>query len=199
MSITNLVKNLCTKLGNNSKPIYPILAISAANGIFRPTFTMLKKGENPESKRYAALREGITELVAMPTYFVSGIACEKLGAIIAEKGAVKEIAKREAKGEVLSDALKTELKQTKINHGKTGFMLIGVCVAAGIIIPALCSAVVTPIMSKINKNKDKKLDIKENAVTEAIPFKSNAYPVVSNYYSHPVFAKMSSGMKVGGL
>ena len=71
--MSNFIKNLCSKLGNNNKPLYPILAISCANGIFRPTFTMMKKGENPESKKYAALREGSTEVVAMPTYFVTGI------------------------------------------------------------------------------------------------------------------------------
>lgn len=55
------------------------MAVAMANAIFRPTFTMLKKGENPESKKYAALRELITEVIAVPTYCISGILAGKFG------------------------------------------------------------------------------------------------------------------------
>ena len=197
MAIKDIVKNLCSKLGGNSKSIYPILAISAANGIFRPTFTMMKKGENPESKKYAALREGITEVVAMPTYFAVGMLGEKFGKMIAEKAVDKDILKREAAGETIADAVKKEMKLAAGKKGASGLQLISLCIAAGIIIPAVCSAVVTPIMSKIGKKPDAKkaLDIKENAVQETVmPVKTNIKPI-----ARPTFNNFSSGMKVGGV
>ena len=40
---------------------------------------MMKKGENPESKKYAALREGLTEAIAVPSYIICGEIGSKLG------------------------------------------------------------------------------------------------------------------------
>ncbi len=197
MTITNVVKKICSNLGNNSRPIYPILAISCANGIFRPTFTMLKKGENPESKKYAALREGITELVAMPTYFLTGILGEKLGEKIAVKAHEADIAKRIKAGDVISETVKQEMKASAIKKGQAGLGLIAICIAAGVVIPALCSVVVTPIMKKIGKKPEetpKKLDIKENAVpVKEIPVQ----PLTQ--INRPIFNNWNSGMKVGGV
>ena len=192
--MSNFIKNLCSKLGNNSKPLYPILAISCANGIFRPTFTMMKKGENPESKKYAALREGITEVVAMPTYFVTGILGAKLGEKIAVKAHEADIAKRIKAGEVISETVKQELKASAIKKGQAGLGLIAICFAAGVVIPALCSVVVTPVMKRIGKKPEQKtLDIKENAVT-APKVVHQTTPIV-----RPTFNNWNSGMKVGGV
>ncbi len=194
MSFNSFIKNICSKLGNNSKPLYPILAISCANGIFRPTFTMLKKGENPESKKYAALREGITEVVAMPTYFVTGILGAKLGEKIAVKAHEADIAKRIKAGEVISETVKQEMKASAIKKGQAGLGLIAICFAAGVVIPALCSVVVTPIMKRIGKKPDQKpLDIKENAVTQPAAIRPTT-PIV-----RPTFNNWTSGMKVGGV
>lgn len=192
--MSNFIKNLCSKLGNNSKPLYPILAISCANGIFRPTFTMMKKGENPESKKYAALREGITEIVAMPTYFVTGILGAKLGEKIAVKAHEADIAKRIKAGEVISETVKQEMKASAIKKGQAGLGLIAICFAAGVVIPALCSVVVTPVMKRIGKKPEQKaLDIKENAVT-APKVVHQTTPIV-----RPTFNNWTSGMKVGGV
>lgn len=192
--MSNFIKNLCSKLGNNNKPLYPILAISCANGIFRPTFTMMKKGENPESKKYAALREGITEVVAMPTYFVTGILGAKLGEKIAVKAHEADIAKRIKAGEVISETVKQELKASAIKKGQAGLGLIAICFAAGVVIPALCSVVVTPVMKRIGKKPEQKtLDIKENAVT-APKVVHQTTPIV-----RPTFNSWNSGMKVGGV
>ena len=201
MSIVNAIKNICKSLGNNNKSIYPVVAIATANGIFRPTFTMLKKGENPESKKYAALREGITEVIAVPTYWVSGVLAAKFGEKIAARAMDLHFEKQEKLGRHLADNVKQEMKNTEIKKGQAGLMLIGVCTAAGIIIPAVCSACVTPIMNRLRPKKEeqsKKLDIKENALK---------YNVVSNlntpqkFISNAVFKNNVnySGMKVGGV
>lgn len=194
MAFNNFIKNICSKLGNNSKPLYPILAISCANGIFRPTFTMMKKGENPESKKYAALREGITEVVAMPTYFVTGILGAKLGEKIAVKAHEADIAKRIKAGEVISETVKQEMKASAIKKGQAGLGLIAICFAAGVVIPALCSVVVTPIMKRTGKKPEQKpLDIKENTVTPPATIRPATQIV------RPTFNNWASGMKVGGV
>lgn len=194
MSFINFIKNTCSNLGNNSKPLYPILAISCANGIFRPTFTMMKKGENPESKKYAALREGITEVVAMPTYFVTGILGAKLGEKIAAKAYEADIAKRTKAGEVISETVKQEMKASAIKKGQAGLGLLAICFAAGVVIPALCSVVVTPVMKRIGKKPEQKtLDIKETAVKMPTVIRQTT-PIV-----RPTFNNWNSGMKVGGV
>lgn len=189
MSITNFIKNICKNLGTNNKSIYPVVAIATANGIFRPTITMLKKGENPESKKYAALREGITEVIAVPTYWISGVLAAKFGKYITAKAMDIKFAEQEKMGHILAENIKQEMKSSAIRKGQAGLMLIGVCTAAGLFIPALCSAFVTPIMKNIKKDS---VHIKEKNNTQ-------------NVYRHqlimrPVFKNtIYSGMKVGGV
>lgn len=194
MGITNFIKNICTKLGAQNKSTYPMVAIATANGICRPTFTMLKKGEDPDSKKYAALREGLTEAIAVPTYIISGELAGQVGKYIASKATDINIQKLEQQGQILSDKAKHDMKHIAIKKGQAGLMLVGVCTAAGLIIPALCTVAVKPIMDKIAKTpQDKKLDIKENAVKapQIIP----TAPI-----TRPVFKNINySGMKVGGV
>lgn len=195
MGLTNFIKDICNKLGEKNKATYAIVATATANGIFRPTFTMLKKDENPETKRYAALREGITEALAIPTYIACGEIAAKLGENIAEKAKIKQL--RSEGKDITAEESQRIIKATK-NKGKAGLMLIGVCVAASVVIPAMCSVLVTPIIKQINKATDnkKQLDIKEPAVS------APKEPIVQNpnKISTPVFKSINySGMKVGGL
>jgi hypothetical protein len=197
MTITNIIKNACAKLGNNNKSIYPMIAIATANGICRPTFTMMKKGENPESKKYAALREMLTEVIAVPTYWVCGELMAKCGKYITSVATDKKIAKMEQEGQVLSDTVKQTMKNSAVKKGQAGLMLIGVCVAAGLVIPALCSVAVKPVMNKISPKKDNKggLDIKENAITPPTVLVQPQQQIV-----RPTFKNLTqSGMKVGGV
>lgn len=211
MTITNTIKNICANLGKNNKSTYSVVAIAAANGIFRPTFTMLKKGEDPQSKKYAALREGLTELIAIPSYLICGELAAKCGEKIAAKAADKEIAELAKQGKPLTEKAKQIFKDSKIKDSKASLMLIGVCIAAGLVIPALCSAVVKPVMKKLNKKSDntqvekpqvldqnnsQKLDIKENVVNETTPIQT----IQPQQINRPIFSNMMpSGMKVGGL
>ena len=197
MSFKDFIKNTCLKLGSNNKSIYPVMAVATANAIFRPTFTMLKKGENPETKKYAALRELITEIIAVPTYCICGLIAAKFGEKIAGSAMDKKILVQEKAGHVLTAEAKNEMRTTAIKKGQVGLMLMGVCFAAGVVIPALCSLLVTPIMSKIGKNKEKAkhIDIKENAVAppkQLVLPKSVEIPNVYRNFN-------SSGIKVGAL
>lgn len=195
MAANNFIKNICKSLGTNNKSIYPVVAIATANGIFRPTITMLKKGENPESKKYAALREGITEIIAVPTYWISGVLAAKFGEIITAKAMDIKFAEQEKKGRILAENIKQEMKSSAIKKGQAGLMLIGVCTAAGIIIPALCSVLVTPIMKNLKQKKDKQ--------NLPAPEPDKAQPVnlqipQQQFIKRPIF-KINYGLKVGGV
>ena len=140
------IKDLCIKLGESNKATYAVVAIAAAKGIFRPIFTLADKHEKKETKKYAAAREGLTEVVAIPTYLGVG----KLSEVIAGK----------LKG----------LSPEKMEVAKHNANFLGVCVAALFVIPALASLVTKPFSKKVqnSSNAEHKLDIKENAVSENI-------------------------------
>ena len=78
MQLANIIKNTCKKLGENNKPTYVVMAIATVKGICRPTFTMMDKTEKPETKKYTALREGLTEVIAIPAYWACGEAAGAL-------------------------------------------------------------------------------------------------------------------------
>ncbi len=183
MGLADNFRKICISLGKNNKPTYAVMAIALVKGIARPAFTMMDKHEEPETKKYTALREGLTEVVAIPTYWASGEMASKI-----------------------ADGLK--LSPEKKALAKHNFMFLGVCTAALFIIPALASVAIKPFMNKIqakkttpNKNEHK-LDIKETEVPEKtdtikVPEPQNLtqpfQPISMTQYKP---AKMA-GMKVG--
>jgi len=145
MGLAESLKRVCIKLGENNKPTYAVMAIAAVKGIARPTFTMMDKHEDPETKKYTALREGLTEVVAIPAYWGCGELASKI-------------------------AGKMKLSPEKQALAKHNFMFMGVCTAALFVIPALASLAIKPFMKTVMGDKmpekKKKLDIKENIVDE---------------------------------
>ena len=134
MAGKDFLKNICTKLGKSNKPIYAVMAIATVKGIARPIITMMDKDENPETKKYTAMREFLTEVVAIPTYWACGELAGKFGE-------------------------KLNLPPDKKALAKHNFMFLGVCTAALVIIPALASATIRPIFNKI---KEKNTQLKQN-------------------------------------
>ena len=134
--------NLAHKLGKHNDPLNVVLTIALFKGINRPLFTMMDKKSNPEAKKYAAFREGLTEVIAATTY----VATSKL--------MVKP----------LSNFLH---KRSGGNLDKItkAVEFFSVCLSAAILIPAACNLVLNPVMKSVDKfnNKRKKsgLDIKE--------------------------------------
>ena len=130
-------KKLLISVGKNNKPIYAVMTIAVANGIFKPLSSLTDKKEKPEARKYAALREFMTEVVAVPTYWLCGVGAAKLG----EK------------------MFKANPEKKAI--AKTNMMFLGVCTAAVFVIPALCSLVLGAM--NLNRKKErfahKKLDI----------------------------------------
>lgn len=136
-------------LGDHNDPLNAVLAIALFKGINRPLFTMMDKESDPQVKKYAAFREGLTEVIAATTY------------IATNKIMVNPLAKK------LAD--KTDGSLGKITHG---LEFLCVCLSAVLLIPLACNLVLNPVMKGVEKLTGKKkqgenkLDIKENAVSE---------------------------------
>lgn len=197
MSTKDLFKKVFIKLGENNKPTYAVMAIAVVKGIARPLFTMTDKHADPETKKYTAIREFLTEVVAIPTYF----ACGELAGKVA--------------GKLKFDHLPTEeLKTHARKNAQQNFMFLGVCTAALLIIPALASVTIKPFMDKIlaeRKNKkeinnevknidvDDLFEINEELIKEKLTpnfqDKRNIQMHYQNIYNSPKLG----GMKVGGL
>ena len=179
-NFTGKLKSLCKNLGENCKPTYVVMAIATVKGICRPTFTMMDKHEDYETKKYTAIREGLTEVIAIPVYWGLGELSGKCAKFLPE-----------------------ELQK----QGKKNAMFLGVCTAALLIIPGLCSATIKPIMDKFFPNKkedeqvEKKLDITspasqvENVCAVCnTPLPTNSKPMMQTFVN-----RTHSGMKVGGV
>ena len=176
-AIIDKFKKISHNLGINNKPTYVVMAIAAVKGICRPTFTMMDKKEEPKTKKYTAIREGLTELIAIPVYWGLG----------------------EASAKIANKVLPEELKK----QGAKNCMFLGVCVAALLVIPGLCSAAIKPIMDKFYNNEKgtlaKHRDIKSDA--PEIPVKNiyESMPVVNRPSLHTFSNSSQYGMKVGGV
>lgn len=184
MSFNELIKRTCKALGENNKPTYVVMSIAAVKGICRPLFTMMDKTEEPETKKYTALREGLTEVIAIPAYWGCGELAAKLANKLYEE---KGVAKRAEKN----------------------LMFMGVCVAALFVIPGLCSVAIKPIMDKIGfKTPEKKQNsitpelqtvAKPTQQTSAQINKPNTKALQSHYSMNTFQNRISAGMRIGGV
>lgn len=162
-------------LGDNpNSAVLVACAIATFKGIFRPMFTMMDKESDPETKKYAAIREGLTELIAIPIYIAIPALLEKL--------VINKVFKNE-----------THAQQKVI---KTNAKFLAVC-ASTAIIPAVCNLLQPPIMAAYKKKQAEKAQFMQanNIPAPLAPNKpafSGQIPVRSN----PV-AKTNYGMRVG--
>lgn len=172
-------RKIITSIGKNIKPYYPVAGVAAAELVFRPLFTMMDKKTPMETKKYTALREAVTELVAAPIYCALPI--------LAAKGSL-----------LIKDAEKAK----RASHN---LQVLGVWTAALLVIPGLCSLFVKPFTDKIfNKDKSKeeanKLDV--TSKTENIPLSKSDKSQVGNVGHYAVknvniASFTNSGMRVG--
>lgn len=129
-------------LGENpNSAIYVAVAIATFKGIFRPIFTMRDKKSDPQTKKYTAIREALTELIAIPVY----IAVPLIGKSLV----VDKIYKK--KPEIFKKAAAANIK------------FLGVLVSTAII-PAVCNLVQQPIMNYFQKGTKKPIT-QNNPVT----------------------------------
>ena len=203
MGFEQSLEKTLTKFGKNYSPTLVAVSIATAKGIFRPIFTMSDKKESYETRRYTALREGLTELIAIPVYYLSGKAADK----VAEKLAVpknfmpKDVYESYNAGNRSADIVSEyknaeELAKINLRKMKVTSAFFGVCLSALLVIPLICSITIKPIMKGIEKKQGaKKAAVKpvrepavlqKPAVSKNSSFKGAVYPV-------------KYGMKVGGV
>lgn len=207
MGFQNFLRNVCSKLGENNKPTYAVVAIAAVKGICRPTFTMMDKTEKPETKKYTALREGLTEIIAIPVYLACGYIAGKCSPLITRKVTKDDFLTNQIKQDIANGVKSDKVTKAVQNAEKqlekykmratNNLRFVGVCAAALVAIPALCSLTIKPVMTKLLKTpkheeKPETPQVQTNPAYNNInirkQFRLNAYQI-----------RPQSGMKVGGV
>ncbi len=148
-------KKICDFFGDCPAAV-PALAVAVFKGIFRPMFTMMDKHQDPESKKYAAFREGMTEVVAFLSYLVTSVGAGMLAKPIAKKANMPE----------------------KLPIIKNSLAFIAVCITTVTVIPIACNLTLKPIMDFYSKHFTKgKADVEEleeKLESAGLPFGSDS-------------------------
>ena len=188
------------KFSRNLKPTHTVITIAAVKGICRPTFTMMDKKEKPETKKYTALREGITEAVAIPIYFACGeLACQgaKVLTKVRDTLAINKAKKDAQKAGIELDTQafeKFKLPPQVTKKIANNLRFIGVCSAALVFIPATCSVTIKPIVDKFIKPQP-------TPQPPAPQLRAQSLPPQKFSFNRPTFRSFASnsGLRVGGL
>lgn len=211
MSIVKSLEKICLKMGEGNNAALVSASIAAAKGIFRPIFTMSDKKENMETKKYTAIREFLTEFIAIPVYLISGKIANAISNSIDNSARFVEEAKRtlnyegkELTKEVLDKA--NQLRMDRMPKVRTNMAFFGVGLSALIIIPALCSAVIKPLMGVIQKPSDPP---KAGLEPTSVPLtQTHTVQKARNFIYNDKYTQLStfatqysqpSGMKIGGV
>ncbi len=207
MGFQNFLRNVCSKLGENNKPTYAVVAIAAVKGICRPTFTMMDKTEKPETKKYTALREGLTEIIAIPVYLACGYIAGKCSPLITRKVTKDDFLTNQIKQDIANGVKSDKVTKAVQNAEKqlekykmratNNLRFIGVCAAALVAIPALCSLTIKPVMSKILKTP-KQEEKPETPQVQTNPAYNNSN-IRKQFRLNAYQIRPQSGMKVGGV
>lgn len=207
MGFQNALRNVCSKLGENNKPTYAVVAIAAVKGICRPTFTMMDKTEKPETKKYTALREGLTEIIAIPVYLACGYLAGKCSPLITRKVTKDDFLTNQIKQDIAngvkSDKVTKAVQNAEKQLGKykmrvtNNLRFVGVCAAALVAIPALCSLTIKPVMSKILKTPKQEEKHEMPQVQNTPAYSNNNIRKQFQLNSYQI--RPQTGMKVGGV
>lgn len=157
---------------NKNGAVIVAVSVAAFKGLFRPIFTMADKKSDPETKKYTAMREFLTEVIAIPVYIAIPTIGEKLFVNKKFKDAPERVKKAAA----------------------TNVKFIGV-LAATAIIPAVCNLIQPPIMASIKKKQEAKKALLANNPTTTID-KPNK-PSFKGAYSPAMRKSYNNGMRVG--
>lgn len=174
----SFIHKVCERLGENNKPIYTVMAIACGKGTVRPILSITDKKEKPDARKYAALRELMTEFIGVPTTLGMGLLAESLTGFVAKKGT------REFK------------------NANAVLSFLGICAAAGYFVPKFCNLGMPPIMKKLMPNYDPNADSATEKPTEPKPLDSGkvkSIPHRMNYYSpvtRPNSLYYKGGMRV---
>lgn len=147
------IQKLCNRLGENNKPIYTVLAIACGKGTVRPILSITDKKEKPDARKYAALRELMTEFIGVPTTMTLGIIAENLTGLIVPK------------------------KSVRYKNVRSVMSFLGICLAAGYFVPKFCNIGMPPVMKKLMPNYNPNADV---STQETKPISCINRPNISN-------------------
>ena len=153
---------------NKNSAVIVAVTIAVFKGVFRPIYTLSDKKSDPQTKKYTAIREALTELIAIPVY----VAIPALG----KKLIVDKLYK--TKTDIVKKAAETNIKFWGV-------------LAATAIIPAVCNLVQPPIMNKLKQKQDAKNAVQPLNKPNRQSFSGNN-PVRAN-----AVYKNNTGMRVG--
>lgn len=157
---------------NPNSAVIVAVSIAVFKAIFRPIFTLSDKKSDKETKKYTAIREVLTEAIAIPVYALVPTIGKKL---IVDRGFA-------SKSPVFKKAAEANIK----------FIAV---LASTAIIPAICNVVQPPIMNSIKKKAEAKKALAENNKITTInttnkPSFKGAYPLTMR-------TSYNNGMRVG--
>lgn len=173
--IANTAKKILVSVGKNNKPTYAVMAIATANGIFKPISSLTDKKEKPEARKYAALREFVTECVAVPTYWSCGVGAAAVGAKLFKDNPEKKAMAR------------------------ANMMFLGVCTAALLVIPAVCSGALWVLDEVLGKHKHKKNEPAKLDIVSKSPEVQVHQDVETKFGANIYRPSMNTFINKGGL
>lgn len=165
-------------LGDNpNSAIWVACTIALFKGVFRPIFTLRDKKSDPQTKKYTAMREFLTEMIAIPVYY----AIPKYGSDFIKKHSYK-------------GASKATLKAVETNVKFWGVL------ASTAIIPAVCNLIQPPIMESYSnyvKNKKDKTAIAQNNPITSVGNTNKPSFSGNNPMAMKNLQRFNYGMRVG--
>lgn len=157
---------------NPNSAVIVAVAIATFKGIFRPIFTMSDKKSDPQTKKYTAIREALTEGIAIPVY--------ALVPTLGSKFIINKFYNNKSK--VIKKAVETNVKFWGV-------------LASTAIIPAVCNLIQPPIMNSIKKRAEAKKALAENNKIATIDAADK--PSFKGTYPLQMRKSYNSGMRVG--
>jgi len=173
VKVANQVGKIFKFFGKSpNSAIVVAVGIAAFKGIFRPLYTLHDKKSDPQTKKYTAWREGLTEGIAIPVYIAIPFIANKLFVEKKYKTAPENVKKAAA----------------------TNVKFIGVLLATAVI-PAVCNLIQPPIMASIKKRAEAKKALLANNPLPAQD-KPNQ-PSLKGAYPLAMRKSYNNGMRVG--
>ncbi|MEW5819966.1 MAG: hypothetical protein AB1782_07220 [Cyanobacteriota bacterium] len=162
-SIAPRTEKLFTKLGSSPDPLITIIALCAFNMTVRPLITLTDKNQPKDRRIYAALREAVTEIIALPM-------CVLMARVIGGRLAQQF----------------TKAPNT-IGAVKNVFSLAGL-VVANFIIPIIATVALDPIMKDVKKRIVKNNELFEKSINKS----TNLNIISKSQMVNPIPAKQLS-------
>ena len=210
MNLLDTLAKILTKYGKQNSPTTVVIGVAITKGIFRPCLTMMDKKEDIETKKYTAFREGLTEIIAIPVYYLSGVCALKVSKLLAtpKHYMSKDAFSNFVTGNILPKFEKDieyakKMATESLPKLETNTRFIGVCLSALLFIPMLCSATIQPLMKSLNLENKKSFlaDFRNPFSSEKFLKNSQLFGATNKVNTQPYFTscRYNCSTKVGAV